>query len=243
METEFELSKHIDTVCLPDERDPENSFLDEGCFAMGWGKDHPDGEYQVFLGKVQMPLIEFNECQRMFRENTRLGHKFKLHESYICAGGKEGIDTCKGDGGGPLVCPSPRDADRFIQAGITAWGIGCGEEGHPGAYSSIPNGLCFIKWATKCAHGDLYNDYYDLGSCQSFIDDEITKMERELRELDATIRPDGTFPFEQTERRVKVLKGGIDRAQKMQDSCDNGQSFPNPRLNNEKPIRRNLPTK
>merc|ERR1711972_529069 len=48
-------------------------------------------------------------------------------ESFICAGGVAGKDTCKGDGGSPLVCASKEDPFTFVQAGVVAWGIGCGE--------------------------------------------------------------------------------------------------------------------
>ena len=39
------------------------------------------------------------------------------------------------------------------------WGIGCGQENVPGAYVAIPDQLCFIEWATKCEHGNLYHPY------------------------------------------------------------------------------------
>merc|ERR1711936_1166765 len=63
------------------------------------------------------------------------GGKFKLDSSFVCAGGVNGKDTCKGDGGSPLVCPSYQDPDTYIQAGIVGWGVGCGEDGTPGVYA------------------------------------------------------------------------------------------------------------
>merc|ERR1712013_790865 len=68
---------------------------------------------------------------------TRLGQEYKLHDSFICVGGVNGKDTCKGDGGSPLVCPSKYDPNTYVQAGMVAWGIGCGEDGTPGVYASV----------------------------------------------------------------------------------------------------------
>ena len=91
------------------------------------------GKYQVILKKIELPIVPHAPCQESFRK-TRLGKRFNLHQSFICAGGEPGKDTCKGDGGSPLVCPVQGHPGHFYQAGIVAWGIGCGEQGTPGAY-------------------------------------------------------------------------------------------------------------
>ena len=55
-------------------------------------------------------------CQETMR-TTRLGPLFNLHRSFICAGGVAGEDTCRGDGGGPLVCPLANDPNTYVQVG------------------------------------------------------------------------------------------------------------------------------
>ena len=55
-------------------------------------------------------------------QRTRLGPNFVLHQGFLCAGGEEGKDACKGDGGGPLVC----EVNGVSQlAGIVSWGGTC----------------------------------------------------------------------------------------------------------------------
>ncbi len=152
---EFELEPHIDTICLPDEDLGRDGYSDEGCYAAGWGKEDfsDSSKYQTLLQHVELPIVPREQCQDAFR-TTKLGSGFTLHESFMCAGGEEGNDTCKGDGGGPLMCPSTVDPTIYVQVGVTAWGIGCGTEGIPGAYSSILDASCFIRWTTQCYYGD-----------------------------------------------------------------------------------------
>ena len=93
--------------------------------------------------------MEHDRCQELLRA-TKLGTNFVLDESFNCAGGKANEDTCKGDGGSPLVCPLREDPDHYVQVGIVAWGLECGLPGVPGVYASVPRALCFIKMATFC---------------------------------------------------------------------------------------------
>ncbi|KAK7790354.1 hypothetical protein R5R35_003853 [Gryllus longicercus] len=134
LEHPVELAENVDVVCLPQ---PGHAVEHGNCLASGWGKDvfGKEGRYQVILKRVEVPMVPRGECQARLRK-TRLGNYFELHESFVCAGGVPGRDTCKGDGGGPLVCPLAHDASRYQQVGVVAWGIGCGEEA-PAVYANV----------------------------------------------------------------------------------------------------------
>lgn len=135
LEQPFELAENIQPVCLP----PKNTKFDgNSCFASGWGKNvfGKEGKYQVILKKVQLPIVAHDQCQTAMRK-TRLGNRFRLDQSFVCAGGN-GQDTCRGDGGSPLVCAIPGVPTHYYQAGIVAWGIGCNEPNVPGVYVNVP---------------------------------------------------------------------------------------------------------
>jgi len=135
LKSAVDLADNVDVVCLP----AQGTVVDHArCFASGWGKDvfGKEGRYQVILKKIDLPVVPRGPCQDALRK-TRLGKHFELHRSFICAGGEQGKDTCKGDGGSPLVCPIQGHTDRYQQAGIVAWGIGCGDTDTPGVYVNV----------------------------------------------------------------------------------------------------------
>uniref|UniRef100_A0A2M3ZE80 Putative secreted serine protease n=1 Tax=Anopheles braziliensis TaxID=58242 RepID=A0A2M3ZE80_9DIPT len=141
LDSPFQPNEGIQPVCLP----PQDAKFDhQTCFASGWGKDvyGKAGTYQVILKKIDLPVVPNDQCQSALR-TTRLGAKFTLHKSFICAGGVPGKDTCKGDGGSPLVCPIPNKQHQYYQTGVVAWGIGCGENGIPGVYGNVAK---FRNW-------------------------------------------------------------------------------------------------
>nr|XP_053628339.1 venom prothrombin activator vestarin-D1-like [Cherax quadricarinatus] len=110
-----------------------------------------NGEYQKIMKSVTLPLVNYSDCVTRLRR-TRLGRYFQLHKSFTCAGGEKDKDACKGDGGGPLACQQIHDPKRYLLVGMTAWGIGCGEDGVPGVYVNIPE---HYDWIIK-----NINDHY-----------------------------------------------------------------------------------
>jgi len=180
---DFDLQAHIDTICLPQ---PEELFDGQGCFATGWGKDQfgAAGNYQVVLKEIDLPVVGHDQCEASLR-TTRLGKRFQLDDSFICAGGVDGKDTCKGDGGSPLVCQSKFDPTSYVQAGIVAWGIGCGEDNTPGVYASVSKGVCWIDYAMTCQFGQQSGSYssywgYSAQQCQTWMNGELSRLNEEV---------------------------------------------------------------
>ena len=180
LSADFILDFHIDTMCLPQ---PNEQYNGQVCFATGWGKDKfgADGVYQVVLKEVDLQVVNPIECQDKLRL-TRLGKRFNLDNSFMCAGGLGGKDTCKGDGGSPLVCSRKYDPQTYDQAGIVAWGIGCGQDGTPGVYADVSKAVCWIDSAITCHLGKIsgdFNSYFGntRQACAAWFDAKFNELD------------------------------------------------------------------
>lgn len=47
------------------------------------------------------------------------------------------------DSGGPLLCPSPNDREKWFVGGIVSWGIMCAQPKLPGVYANV---IRYIPW-------------------------------------------------------------------------------------------------
>uniref|UniRef100_A0A2A4JWX3 Phenoloxidase-activating factor 2 n=1 Tax=Heliothis virescens TaxID=7102 RepID=A0A2A4JWX3_HELVI len=134
---------HISPACLPDKY---TDYAGQRCWTTGWGKDAfgDYGKYQNILKEVDVPILSHGQCQQQLRQ-TRLGYNYELNPGFLCAGGEEGKDACKGDGGGPLVCER---SGTWQIVGVVSWGIGCGQPGVPGVYVKVAQYLDWISQIT-----------------------------------------------------------------------------------------------
>ncbi|CAO1298912.1 unnamed protein product [Diamesa serratosioi] len=132
----FIISDNVKPICLPPQ---DLSFDFNNCIVTGWGKNKygKAGHNQDILKYIDVPIVSHQNCETSLKLTRRLNKNFKLHNSFICAGGEEGYDACQGDGGSPLICPISDKDGYYYQAGIVSWGIGCGTAGVPGVYVKV----------------------------------------------------------------------------------------------------------
>ena len=80
------------------------------------------------------------KCQTVY---STKGRNVDLGSGQICAGGLEGKDTCRGDGGGPLVYENQRKAELI---GTVSFGPSpCGLKDVPSVYTNVYEYIDWIK--------------------------------------------------------------------------------------------------
>merc|ERR1712152_118994 len=234
---DFVLDQHIDTACLPA---ADEIFDGSTCFATGWGKDQfgAAGQYQVVLKEIDLPVVNHGVCQDKLR-TTRLGQKYKLHDSFLCAGGVAGKDTCKGDGGSPLVCPSKYDPNTYVQAGIVAWGIGCGKDGKIFQAMIDNYSKCSVTWEQPSSplvtdlerdtdgYGDQTDDLSSTKTDDSYNTNENPDMsvDSNADENERQVADPGYV--DPNEKLVDPAPGYVDPNEKLVDSEADGYVDPN----------------
>ena len=140
LEKPFDFTPFVQPICLPSIK---IDLTNKPCYSSSWGRHA--GQKTNSLRKIKLPIVDHESCE--FSLRTKMGQSFTLHSSFLCAGGELFKDTCKGDGGSPLVCKLyDGEPEYYYQVGIVAWGIGCGTEGIPGIYTNV---FMFIDWIDK----------------------------------------------------------------------------------------------
>jgi trypsin len=103
----------------------------------GWGTTTPRAGSPILLGAV-VTIVPDALCGSIIQYGPRFDP-----ESMICAAAP-GTDACQGDSGGPLIVIDPFSR-RWLQGGVTSWGVGCARPNRPGVYARVPAALDFIS--------------------------------------------------------------------------------------------------
>ncbi|CAG9792464.1 unnamed protein product [Diatraea saccharalis] len=120
----------IRPICLPTTKIKRFTIFD----ATGWGEMISTGLYSPVKKSIPLPSWSYNDCRDIYKEDVIPRHA-------ICAGGLKGVDTCRGDSGGPLTYQE----DRIQLYGVTSLGpTTCGRVGAPGIYTSVVDHLEWI---------------------------------------------------------------------------------------------------
>ncbi|XP_059206892.1 enteropeptidase [Centropristis striata] len=125
----------VQPLCLP----AEGHDITTGtkCFIAGWGREAEEGSLPDVLQEAQVPVVDSSQCQLQLPE-------YDITSSMLCAGYPEGgIDSCKGDSGGPMMCLQD---GYWTLIGVTSFGVGCGRPQRPGVYARVSS---FSSWIAQ----------------------------------------------------------------------------------------------
>ncbi|OXA63606.1 Transmembrane protease serine 6 [Folsomia candida] len=145
---EVEARPHIPRptpICLPS--DKSESLVDKYATITGWGLQQEGGNPSDELQKATVQVFNDSFCKELYKE-----YNYPVTDSMMCAGYMAGeVDACVGDSGGGLIV---KDNEKYILAGITSWGRGCGRKKQPGVYTKIHFAL--IEWIRKEASDGVW---------------------------------------------------------------------------------------
>lgn len=134
---------NISTIRLPD--NPFFELPNTSLSILGFGYTSENDymiEHQLQIGEVI--VLDIRNFITTYIDNTMLiagDPRLNIHSSPSISHGY--TDTCKGDSGGPLFKNNENNQDVLV--GMTSWGYGCGEEGHPGVYARIYQHVSWIR--------------------------------------------------------------------------------------------------
>ncbi|XP_014870612.1 testisin-like [Poecilia latipinna] len=113
-------------------------FNATSCWITGWGRllSNVSLPSTSNLQEVEVPVIGNNECACSYTATDAT-----ITGKMMCAG-QENKGACQGDSGGPLQC---KQGSRWIQAGITSYGIPCATADFPEVYARVSE---FQAWIT-----------------------------------------------------------------------------------------------
>ncbi|XP_053946959.1 serine protease easter-like isoform X4 [Anastrepha ludens] len=133
----------IRPICLPASANLRSATFDGIVMDVaGWGKTETESTSSLKL-KAEVAGVPISKCREKYATE-----KILLESTQICAGGKEGVDSCRGDSGGPLISldNTKKALSYYFLAGVVSFGpTPCGLDGWPGVYTRVGDYMDWIQ--------------------------------------------------------------------------------------------------
>ncbi|XP_037074607.1 serine protease easter-like [Pollicipes pollicipes] len=118
-------------LCISDSSRPASDLDGKQVYVAGWGATEFAGPTEALMQWARINVTRHAQCQETYsRQNTAVDN------TQICANGENdlgGVDTCRGDSGGPLMeRRNHRNQETSYAAGVVSFGSGCGSVNFPG---------------------------------------------------------------------------------------------------------------
>ncbi|CAB3235477.1 unnamed protein product [Arctia plantaginis] len=136
LKTPVRFNENIIPICLPEVGE---TFAGRVGTIVGWGRVAVEKSSSKVLLKASLRILSDEDCSK-----SQLAQHLK--PTMMCAFSK-GKDGCQGDSGGPLLVFETDE--KYVQAGIVSWGIGCADPRYPGIYTKVSNYIDWILGHTK----------------------------------------------------------------------------------------------
>lgn len=158
-----QLSDVVKPICLPEQARPISELERKHAVIAGWGITEFDGLSSSVMMWARVNTSDHNQCVK----NYDLARVTVHRQKQLCANGNAGnkdrtdcrpeeateprcqggVDTCRGDSGGPLIMSRPHfNRDRWYCEGIVSFAIGCGNALFPGIYTRVDN---YLDWISR----------------------------------------------------------------------------------------------
>ncbi|XP_072929943.1 CLIP domain-containing serine protease HP8-like [Epargyreus clarus] len=143
LERSVTFTDFVRPVCLPSTPYvAKQDYIDSTYTTAGWGLTE-FGRESVLKLKLNIDSVPYSLCQRTIPLLPK-----KHPAAIICAGGRAGQDTCRGDSGGPLLRVVSENYNfNWYLFGVTSYGVRkCGSTGKPGIYTRV---TAFMDWIVQ----------------------------------------------------------------------------------------------
>lgn len=143
-----QFTEYIQPVCLPKFNNfGDSSYTGAKMEITGFGSTE-HGQISNIKLKTIVEVWNMEKCIQQYREVFGV----TLQNSQMCAGGVLGVDSCKGDSGGPLLLKQFEfdGSYYYYLAGVISHGLfPCAQEGWPGVYTRVGYYLNWIRETVK----------------------------------------------------------------------------------------------